>query len=330
MSLFLTLAMAAGIIALFVGIERALGTQSDRLDRRLLRYGARRLSPVEQAAAEMGQESAGPGVVTRTVERAIQGRTFTQNLQADLNRAGVPMTAAEFVALQAGIALIPGVIVSLLVPVAFGQPPNPLGFLVCGFIGFYFPKMWVKNREAARGKAFNNQLADTITLMANSMRSGMSLLQAMEMISREAEEPTRTEFSRVVREIGLGVSPDDALLHLVRRIKSDDLDLMVTAMMVQHEVGGNLSKILDTIAHTIRERVKLKGQIRAITGQQRATGYMLGALPLFLGGIMLLIAPKYISSLWTPPGPWTLVPFGGLVSTFIGFAVIQKITDIEI
>src|SRR5207249_660762 len=114
-------------------------------------------------------------------------------------------------------------------------------------------------------KAFNEQLADTITLMSNSLRSGMSLLQAMELISHDGADPIGPEFGRVVREVGLGNSPQDSLLHLVARIKSDDLDLMVTAMMVQHEVGGNLSRILDTISHTIRERVKIKGEIRSIT-----------------------------------------------------------------
>jgi tight adherence protein B len=166
--------------------------------------------------------------------------------------------------------------------------------------------------------------------MSNSLRSGMSLLQAMEMISREGAAPTGPEFARVVREIGLGVAPEEALLHLVRRIRSDDLDLMVTAVMVQHEVGGNLSKILDTIAHTIRERVKIKGEIRAITGQQRMAGYMLAGLPVFVGGILLLIAPKYILAFVNPPGPWTALPICAVLGILFGFLVIQKIVAIEV
>src|SRR5205085_11311004 len=135
---------------------------------------------------------------------------------------------------------------------------------IFGAVGWFIPKVWLARRQAGRLKAFNNQLGDTISLMSNSLRSGLSLVQSMEMISREAEPPISEEFQRVVREIGLGVGPQDALQHFVRRVNSDDLDLLVTAILVQFEVGGNLSKILDSIATTIRERVKLKGEIRTM------------------------------------------------------------------
>src|SRR5581483_10063044 len=185
-------------------------------------------------------------------------------------------------------------------------------------------------RQGQRLRAFADQLPDTITLMANTLRSGMSLLQAMEMISREAESPTGPEFGRVVREIGLGIGPEEALLHLVRRLRSDDLDLMVTAVLVQHEVGGNLARILDTIAHTIRERVKLKGEIRAITSQQRAAGYMLSGLPVLVAGMLMVMTPKYLLSFIQPMGPWTLLPIIGVLGIIAGTLVMQKIVDIEV
>src|SRR5204863_8057553 len=128
-------------------------------------------------------------------------------------------------------------------------------------LGWFVPRLWLARRQAARLKAFNNQLGDTIGLMSNSLRSGMSLVQSMEMISREAEPPISDEFQRVVREIGLGVGPQEALVHLARRVDSDDLELLVTAILVQFEIGGNLSSILDSIAGTIRERGKLQGEI---------------------------------------------------------------------
>src|SRR5581483_7224833 len=173
-------------------------------------------------------------------------------------------------------------------------------------------------------------MPDTITLMANTLRSGMSLLQSMEMLSREAAPPTGPEYGRVVREIGLGIGPQDALLHLVRRLKSDDLDLMVTAILVQHEVGGNLAKILDTIAHTIRERVKLKGEIRAITSQQRMAGYMLSGLPLVVAGMIMVINPKYLRAFIEPMGPWTVLPVISVFGIILGTLVMRKIVDIEV
>lgn len=288
-----------------------------------MRYGARRLVVVDEDTGEVRQQSAAAAAVTGAMGRAIQGRSFAANLQQDLARADIKLTAAEFVTIQAAIGLLLGAMGTLLLG-------NPAALLLLGGAGFYAPKWWVKRRQGGRIKAFNEQLADTIGLMSNSLRSGMSLLQAMEMISREGTPPTSAEFSRVVREIGLGVSPQDALLHLVRRITSDDLDLMVTAILVQHEVGGNLSKILDTIAHTIRERVKIKGEIKAITGQQRMAGYVLVGMPCVISGILLLIAPSYISKLWAPPGPWTALPVVAVIGVAFGWLVIEKIIAIEV
>jgi tight adherence protein B len=327
-AIILTLGILAAIVMLFVGLERALTPESSRLDERLLRYGARRYVVIDETFGETRQQSQAAAALTGTVDRAIQGRTFAHTLQGNLARADVKLTAAEFLSIQVVTTLVLA-LAGYAIASFFGNG-GPLVLIPFGIGGFYIPRMWLSRREGNRLKAFNDQLADTIALMSNSLRSGMSLLQAMEMISREGAQPIGPEFGRVVREIGLGVSPQDALLHLVRRIHSDDLDLMVTAVLVQHEVGGNLSKILDTIAHTIRERVKIKGEIRAITGQQRMAGYMLAGLPVFVAGTLLLIAPKYISAFWTPTGPWTAMPVCAVISIIIGFIIIQKIVAIEV
>jgi tight adherence protein B len=189
--------------------------------------------------------------------------------------------------------------------------------------------MWVGRRQTGRLNAFNNQLADTVVLMGNSLRSGMSLLQAMDMVAREGNPPISEEFARVTREVGLGISPQDALLHLVRRIRSEDLDLMVTAINVQHEVGGNLARILNTIADTIRERVKLKGEINTITSQQRMSGYILALLPVFVGGFLTLASPGYILPMFSG-FPYLILPIAGGISIVLGFLVIQQIVNIEV
>lgn len=323
MALWLTLGIIAAIVALFVGIERALSPVSTRLEERLLRYGARHLVVVDESTGETRQQSAAASAVTGTVNRVISGRTFAQTLQADLGRANLKVTAAEFLTIQGVVALIFGLPGAMLLQ-------NPLALILLGGTGFYLPRIWMKRRESARLKAFNEQLADTITLMGNSLRSGMSLLQAMELISHDGADPIATEFGRVVREVGLGIAPQDSLQHLVERIKSDDLDLMVTAMNVQHEVGGNLSRILDTISHTIRERVKIKGEIRAITGQQRMAGYMLAGLPVLVAGILTLIAPRYIGAFINPVGPWTALPVCAVFGIIFGFMVMQRIIAIEV
>jgi len=323
MSFLLPIGVTLALIVIFIGFERALSSDTKSLDERLMRYGARHLVVVDEQTGETRQQSAAAAAVTGTVNRAIQGRSFADVLQGDLARADLKLTAAEFLTIQGLATVILGLVGALALQ-------NPFALIVLGAVGFYLPKFWVGRRQSSRLRAFNEQLADTIALMGNSLRSGMSLLQSMELISREGAAPTGPEFARVVREVGLGLSPQDALLHLVRRIRSDDLDLAVIAIMVQHEVGGNLSRILDTIAFTIRERVKLKGEIRSITAQQRMAGLILAALPLFVAGMLMLLTPQYIMAFFDPVGPWTVLPIVGAIGILIGFLVIQKIVAIEV
>src|SRR5690606_22517572 len=137
--------------------------------------------------------------------------------------------------------------------------------VAAGAVGTLLPGLYVKRRKSGRRKAFDSQLADTVMMMANALRGGFSLLQAMDLVSREAPSPTAEEFTRVIREVGLGLAPEDALEQMVQRTGSDALDIMVTAINIHHEGGGNLAQVLDTIGHTIRERVRIKGEIAALT-----------------------------------------------------------------
>jgi tight adherence protein B len=269
------------------------------------------------------QGSAAASALTGTVSRAIAGRSFTDNLRTELARADMTLRPEEFLIIQGLTTVVPALIVAIALQ-------NPFAFVILAIVGYFTPTLYMKRKQGQRLRKFADQLPDTIALMANTLRSGMSLLQAMEMISREAEGPTGPEYGRVVREIGLGIGPEEALLHLVRRLRSDDLDLMVTAILVQHEVGGNLARILDTIAHTIRERVKLKGEIRAITAQQRIAGYMLSGLPVAVGAMLMLVTPKYLLSFIQPMGPWTLLPIIGIAGIVTGTLVMNKIVAIEV
>jgi tight adherence protein B len=261
-------------------------------------------------------------MLAKKVEASLSGRTFAASLQTDLARGNLKLTVGEFIIIQFVAALLLGMF-ALLISGAV------LVAAIFGAIGWFVPRIWLGRRQAARLKAFNNQLGDTIQLMSNSLRSGLSLVQSMEMISREGEPPISDEFQRVVREIGLGVGPQDALMHLVRRVNSDDLDLLVVAILVQFEIGGNLSRILDSIANTIRERVKLMGEIRTMSAQGRMAGYVLSGLPVAIGGLLMLIAPSYMGALFTP-GPWLALPAAGAVGIVVGSLVIRKLVAIEV
>jgi tight adherence protein B len=203
-------------------------------------------------------------------------------------------------------------------------------------LGFWLPKFWLGRRKSSRLKAFNSGLADTIMLLANSLRAGSSFLQSVEMVVREAQAPISTEFSRVIREVNLGLPLDDALANLGRRMKSDDLDLMITAIAIQHQVGGNLAEILDTIAFTIRERVRIKGEIKTLTAQQRMSGYVVGFLPVALVLLLQVIAPSFMSPMFVSPPAAFGLPLGLLILGLgglmmgIGFIFIRRIVDIEV
>jgi tight adherence protein B len=312
---------AAGIACVVFGLDRALRRDRSALDKRLRRYGGRayQLTEDEQKQAASQQVTQ---MLAKRVEASISGRTFAAALQTDLARANLKLTIGEFLILQIAAAATVGMLALLISGAMFVA-------IVFGLMGWFIPKIWLGRRQAGRLKAFNNQLGDTIQLMSNSLRSGLSLVQSMEMISREAEPPISEEFQRVVREIGLGVGPQEALQHLVRRVDSDDLELLVTAILVQFEIGGNLSRILDSIAGTIRERVKLKGEIRTMSAQGRMAGYVLSGLPVAIGGLLMLIAPSYMGALFSP-GPWLVLPVMAVMGIIFGSLVIRKLVAIEV
>jgi tight adherence protein B len=216
---------------------------------------------------------------------------------------------------------------------ALGQP---LALLIGAFIGFLLPRFWLNRRKGGRLNAFNKQLPDTITLIANALRAGSSFLQAIELVVRESRPPISTEFSRVIREVNLGLPFDQALENMVRRVRSDDLELMATAISIQHQVGGNLAEILDSISYTIRERIRIKGEIRTLTAQQRLSGYVVGFLPIALAGFLFVAAPGFMDPMFANPPAIAGLPagviiliFGGIMM-FIGFMLIRKIVDIEV
>jgi tight adherence protein B len=315
---FVTVA-ALGMI--LFGIERAIRPDTSHIDKRLRRYGSRSyvLSDSEQKQVASTQVTQ---ALAKRLEASVSGRTFASTLQTDIARANVKLTVGEFLIMQGVCAVLVGTVTWFI-------SGTPLVGVVFAAAGFFIPRWWLGKRQSDRLKKTNDQLADTITLMSNSLRSGLSLVQSMEMISREADPPISEEFNRIVREIGLGVGPQEALQHFVRRVASDDIDLLVTAILVQFEVGGNLSKILDSIANTIRERVKLKGEIKTMSAAGRAAGFMLSGLPIALGGMLMLIAPSYIGKMFTP-GPWLALPVCGLIGMGIGMGTINKLTQIEV
>jgi tight adherence protein B len=314
-----------GLLALlFIALMMVLlrGRQGGDVQSRLSEFAGR--APVEKQGGNPRQALE---QFDKVVSQSKQGGT----IQRDLARADLKLTVAEFVILKLACALLGAAIG------AYIGRANPVALftsaLVGGVILSFLPNIYVGFAAKRRVAAFNNQLGDTITMMANALRGGYSFLQTLDMVGREAPSPISGEFRRVVQEVGLGRTTEEALSNLLRRMPSDDLDLLITAVNIQMEVGGNLAQILDTIGHTIRERVRIKGEINTLTAQGRISAWVITGLPIGLAIFISLVNPTYmepIFSLGMPPEAWCCLPVTSLAMIIAGYFAIMRIMDIEI
>jgi tight adherence protein B len=327
--LLVGLLAALAVLFIFMG----LGIRSD-VTARLERYAS--TAPAEseekqrQNLGKLIQSSAALANLNRVVER----RDWGSNMAAELARADLALKPSEFLVIRAAALVGVPVVMVLLSPVV-PTLGNPIAWLIGLGIAFFLPRMWLNLRKSRRLKAFNGQLADTITLLANSLRAGSSFLQSIELVVRESQPPISTEFTRVIREVNLGLSLEQALANMTRRVQSDDLDLMTTAIIIQSQVGGNLAEILDSIAFTIRERVRIKGEIKTLTAQGRLSGYVVAGLPIGLAGILSVVSPNFMAPMFGEPNVagvpvGMLLLFAGGVMMVMGFLAIRRIVDIEV
>jgi tight adherence protein B len=325
---------ALAIVLIAVGIATSGGSGiSDRLER----YAAKPTAAAKAGSSGKGgmSELIAQSQALNSLNRVVEQRDFGANLARDIARADLKLKPSEFLMIWA--ASIVGIPVAMLLLSPFiGAFGNPLFLLIGALVGFLLPRFWLSRRKSGRLGAFNKQLPDTITLIANALRAGSSFLQAIELVVRESRPPISTEFGRVIREVNLGLPFDQALENMVRRVRSDDLELMATAISIQHQVGGNLAEILDSIAYTIRERVRIKGEIRTLTAQQRLSGYVVAGLPIGLALFLFVAAPGFMEPMFANPPEILGLPAGVIIlliggfMMFLGFMFIRKIVDIEV
>ena len=326
---------ALAIILIAIGMASSGG--SSGMSARLERYASGKPEKAKTTSTGQGPISdlIASSQALANLNKVVEQRDFGANLQRDLSRADLKLKPSEFLLIW-GASVVGVPLIMLMLSVVFTVLGNPLVLLVGGLVGFWLPRFWLGRRKSGRLNAFNKQLPDTITLIANALRAGSSFLQAIEMVVRESRPPMSVEFGRVIREVNLGLPFDQALENMVRRVRSDDLELMATAISIQHTVGGNLAEILDSIAYTIRERVRIKGEIRTLTAQQRMSGYVVGFLPIGLALFLFVAAPGFMQPMFDkevsiggiPVGVIILI-FGGFMM-FLGFMAIRKIVDIEV
>ena len=196
-------------------------------------------------------------------------------------------------------------------------------------IVYLVPGIYMRRKISKRRLKFEKQLLDVLVLINGAVRSGFSLLQSVELVMNEMKPPASIEFKRAVHEAGLGVPLPQALGNLATRMRNAGLDLVVTAIDIQYQVGGNLATMLSAVSETIRERIRLFGEVRVITTQQRFTGYLLSVLPFFIGGLLFMMNQEYMSGLFAP-GAMRCIPIGALIGIILGHFAIQRIAKIDI
>lgn len=261
------------------------------------------------------------GPISRAARPMLRGQKGGQ-LQVELNRAGWTIKTAEFAVMRAASAATVG----LLAYLRFG---NILVVVVGAVVGYMIPAIYLKRRQAKRRQAFEGSLGDTVMLMSNGVKAGYSIQQALASVAESGRPPLAEEVARVIREISLGLDIEDALQHANVRLASKDFDLVVTAILIHRTVGGNLAEVLDKIAETIRERVRVHGEVRVLTSQARASGYIITGLPFAVGALLTVISPGFEAPLFKTPLGWAMLVVG-LISISIGYAIIRKITDIHL
>ncbi|HEY0739245.1 MAG TPA: type II secretion system F family protein [Herpetosiphonaceae bacterium] len=256
------------------------------------------------------------------VNSYVNDRSFAGSVRTSLARADVKLNVAEYLLIKVAAVVLPFLLFWLLT-----------GYMISGLLfallGFLIPEIWLRMRARKRVQEFVLQLPDTLALIVGGMRAGFSLQQSMLNVSKEAPEPTASEFMRLGQELQLGIPLQEALDGMVRRIKSPDLEMIVSVFKIHGRVGGNLAMVLENVGSTIRERVRLRREVQVITAQQRYASYVLGALPFVLGMILMAINPGYMMEMFH----WNIylcIPITAFIMTIAGFLVIRRIVDIKI
>ena len=251
---------------------------------------------------------------------------YIEKLKPLFARLNLRVAPAQFVMIQLGLALV-------LFTVGLATGPDVLTKLnmgvLLGLIGFWLPQRWLREQEKRRAARFRDQFADAAALIGNSVRSGLSLLQAMEVLVREMEDPMAYEVYQVLQQTRVGMPLDTALEQWAERMQNPDLDIFVTAVTIQRQTGGDLGHVLNTLAATVRQRQRIHGQIQSLTAQGRLGAIVLCGLPIFMGVALYFINPKRMGLMFSEPLGWGMLLLSA-VTISAGYVLVRKIVDIDI
>jgi len=308
-------------ILLVIGIVITVREEQSVLDDRFSHYVEEEFEDAVSLAEE--QKTSAFSV---WLDNRLEGSKFGDKIATNLAQADLKLRPAEYIAAM----VIASFLLAFFAWAVGGQ--NIISAMIGAVLGGMMPRIYMKRQQNKRLVIFGNQLPDMLNLVVNGLKAGYSTMQALESVSKELPPPLSDEFSRVVKEMQLGIAMDDALNNMHRRIPSDDLDLIITAINVQREVGGNLATILETISYTIRERIKIAGEIRVLVSQVIYSGRFLAMLPLILMGLLWFANREYLLTFFAPGNLLCGGTMLGIAGTMVGagYLAMNKLADIEI
>lgn len=325
LALAASLCILGAIVLALVGVYQANSSPREGLDRRLGRLMGESVGEDWQiAGAVEGLRVHREGHIP-IVGSLIKGRAWVHEAAENLERADMHLSVSEYVSLRFLCAgLFSGAVFFL-----FGGGFGLVLAILAGIGGFLLPRLYMSHARGKRLKKLEDQLPDALSMLSNSLKAGFGLMQSLDLASRELAHPLATDIRRMMQEINVGMQTDEALMAFSRRSDSADLDIVVTAMLIQQSTGGNLAEILETVGHTMRERNRIKGEIKTLTTQQTMTGFIIAGLPVAIAGAIGVFNPDYIRPLYTTVPGYAMLAGAACLETF-GVIVIKKILAIEV
>lgn len=255
-------------------------------------------------------------------EARLAKRGLNKRIEHRLRQAGLRLRASEFLALRAVSGMLAGII-------GFAVTRHVLGLLAGALAGSWLPELHVERTLQKRLRQFGAQLPEALVVIANSLRSGYSFLQAVDVASNELADPIAAEFRQLVKETQVDIPLEDALANLLSRVPSQELQLVVTAVLIQRQAGGNLANLLDQVSDTLRQRIRFQGEVKAMTAQGRMSGWIVAALPVALGMFMYVVNPEYIGLLFQEPLGKAMLGASAVLEV-IGMVIIRRMVQIEL
>jgi len=320
MEILIALLSFVSMVLLFFGIYIMMIEKRKKVLSRLKYFT--NLAPHRDIIEEENREKFQLKNLLALMGKGFATRGYTRKIEEELLKAEIPMKGEEFLVLNLIFQLLAGMIGLIIIGSAASA------FVLMAIV-LILPWLVVQKKKVKRFEKLNQQIGEGLTVMSNALRAGYSFQQAIDLVGKEMTGPLAMEFRKTVREIHFGTPTDQALTNLMNRVESDDLGLMITAVLIQRQIGGNLAEILDNISFTIRERIRIKGEIKTLTAQGRISGLIIGLMPPILFCILMIINPTYMSILLVRKLGW-LILGGGITSELIGVMLIKKVVNIKV